>query len=64
MNKLIWYLKQLLPLTYWSVYQEEDKESGLYKKYFTIWRMWFGKVFDAITIEANDYYVGGKAKSI
>ena len=34
-----WYLKQLLPLTYRSHY----KKGG--KKYFCVWRMWFGRCF-------------------
>ena len=34
----IWYLKQLLPLTYESEYYGEDG------KYCSIWKMWFGKI--------------------
>ncbi len=40
MKKILWALKQLIPLTYWSTY-----ESGG-EKYFSIWRMWFGRCFD------------------
>jgi len=39
MNKLLWYLKQLLPLKYDTTYGQDDK------KYVSIWNMWFGKCF-------------------
>ena len=41
---MMWYLKQLLPLTYRSVYEKAGK------KYFAVWNMWFGRVFN------NDEY--------
>ncbi len=48
-NKIIWYLKQLLPLTYWSTYSESGKRK------FTIWKMWFGRCYQIRTfnIEQN-----------
>jgi hypothetical protein len=48
MSKLIWCIKQLFPLTYWSTFKEEDKT------YLSIWRMWFGNCYDVITVEVND----------
>jgi hypothetical protein len=59
---MLWYLKQLLPLTYWSTYevyydkttgQESDAFSSDSSKKvcFSIWKMWFGKVYDLVTIE-------------
>jgi hypothetical protein len=42
---LKWYLKQLLPLLYYTTYGKDNK------KYFTIWRMWFGKVFNQVEFE-------------
>lgn len=36
---IIWYLKQLLPLRYESVYLEGGK------RWLCIWRMWFGRCF-------------------
>ena len=36
---MLWYLKQLFPLTYRTAY----KENG--KKHFTVWKMWFGRCF-------------------
>lgn len=39
MKKLLWYLKQLLPLIYYSVYRVDGK------KMFCIWRMWLGKSY-------------------
>lgn len=49
MNKIIWFLKQLFPLTYRSHYIEKNK------KMFCVWRMWFGKSFNIETFE-----IGGK----
>lgn len=40
MNKLIWALKQLLPLTYRSFYTEAGRT------HFCVWRMWLGRCFD------------------
>ena len=65
MNKLIWYIKQLFPLTYWGYYQKPSKQvNGMnnkligpytqYKNYFTIWHMWFGKCYDITTVETNE----------
>jgi hypothetical protein len=45
MKNIIWYLKQLLPLSYWTTYLRNGK------KYFVIWRMWFGKSFDIVEFE-------------
>jgi len=39
-RKLKWYVSQLLPLKYHSVYITNDE------KYVSIWSMWFGKVFN------------------
>ena len=45
MNKVKWLFKQLLPLSYWTKYEEDGK------KYFTIWNMWFGKCYNEIKFE-------------
>jgi hypothetical protein len=45
MNKLKWYLKQLLPLTYRTRWMENGK------RYFSVWNMWFGKSFNIDKIE-------------
>lgn len=37
---LKWYLKQLFPLKYDTVYGEKEKS------YAVIWRMWFGRSFN------------------
>lgn len=39
MSKLAWYLKQLLPFMYRTVY----KENG--QVVYATWRMWFGRSF-------------------
>ena len=39
MKAVIWYLRQLFPLTYRSYFESEGKKT------FCVWRMWFGKVF-------------------
>lgn len=41
MNKLMYYIKQLLPLQYHSKYSLQNGENK-----FTIWRQWFGRPFD------------------
>lgn len=41
MNKLIYYIKQLLPLKYHSKYRLKTGE-----KYLAIWSQWFGKPFN------------------
>lgn len=50
MNKIIWCLKQLLPLTYRSHFEMANK------KYFCVWRMWFGRCFNIEEVEI----AGGK----
>lgn len=44
MSKLSWAVKQLLPLTYWTRYEQ----SGEHR--FVIWRMWFGRCFDVTDV--------------
>ncbi len=39
-NRITWYMRQLLPLTYRTTYIE----GGV--KHYTVWRMWFGRCFD------------------
>jgi hypothetical protein len=41
-SKLVWCVKQLLPLTYRTRYGDAAGQ------HFTVWRMWFGRCF-AIT---------------
>lgn len=45
MNKIIWAIKQLLPLTYRTTYGENGK------RYFCVWQMWFGRCFNITTVE-------------
>lgn len=49
MQKLYWYLRQLLPLTYRSHYGDSAGN-----RHFAVWSMWFGRVF------AHEDYVIGK----
>ena len=39
-TRIIWLLRQLLPLTYRSHYKHGKK------KMFCVWKMWFGRCFD------------------
>lgn len=39
-NRILWYLKQLFPLTYRSHYKTK---SG--KPHFAVWKMWFGRCY-------------------
>lgn len=41
MNKMLFMLKQLLPLTYRSKYKTPDG-----RKRLAVWKQWFGKTFD------------------
>ena len=38
---MLWYFKQLFPLTYWTNYKTSTGTPQ-----FAIWRMWFGKCFN------------------
>jgi len=40
MSKIIFYIKQLFPLTYRTRYGKDGKQ------HFCVWRMWFGRSFD------------------
>lgn len=40
MSKIVWYIKQLIPLKYHSVYTVDNN------KYISVWYQWFGKVFN------------------
>lgn len=39
MSKLVWYIKQLFPLTYRSHYGEKGQEK------FCVWKQWFGRPY-------------------
>lgn len=45
LSKVVWYLRQLLPLTYWSKYRDAHDQ-----RHFCIWRMWFGRCFDVTDV--------------
>ncbi|MHC4702438.1 MAG: hypothetical protein ACYTFQ_17885 [Planctomycetota bacterium] len=47
---MLWYLKQLLPLTYWTTCTLPGGGTEPAGKYFTIWRMWFGRCFSVVRI--------------
>ncbi|WP_117161453.1 hypothetical protein [Paraliobacillus sp. X-1268] len=46
--KIIWYLKQLIPLTYRTKYTEDGV------KYFTVWKMWLGKCYEVDSYEVKN----------
>ena len=54
MDKLIWCLKQLLPLTYRSHYVKNGRN------HFVVWRMWFGHSFDVEDVWYLGTYQDGK----
>lgn len=39
--KLIWTLKQILPLTYRTQYKDEKGS-----RHFVVWQMWLGRCFN------------------
>lgn len=43
LQNLLWYPKQLLPLTYVSNYGDAEGQK------VCVWRMWFGRCFDIRT---------------
>lgn len=43
-----WYIKQLLPMTYWTRYKEGGETR------FVIWKMWLGRSYDIV-----DYAIKG-----
>lgn len=45
LNKIIWLIKQLFYLDYYSYYESEKK------KYVTTWKMWLGKCYNIKTNE-------------
>ncbi len=51
-NKIIWMLKQLLPLTYRSHYESDGK------KHFVVWNMWLGRCFNQedFVVESSSPY--------
>ena len=44
MSKLLWCIKQIFPLTYWTRCGYADGT------HFIIWRMWMGKCFSIVDI--------------
>ena len=48
MRRVMWSLKQLLPLAYWTKYRTESGE-----RRFAIWRMWFGRCFDVVDVPVS-----------
>lgn len=41
-NRIIWHLRQLLPLTYRTQYGNPADDT----RHFVVWRMWLGRCFD------------------
>ena len=46
---IIWYFKQLLPLTYRTTYTDTKTK----ERHFTVWNMWFGRCYNI-----DDYVIG------
>jgi hypothetical protein len=44
-TRLLWYLKQLLPLTYWTTHKQGKR------KIFSIWTGWMGKPYHIVQFE-------------
>ena len=38
--RLVWFVRQLFPLTYWTTYADAYGQGR-----FAIWKMWFGRVY-------------------
>lgn len=39
-EKIVWSLRQLLPLTYRTHYEQDGKQ------HFVVWNMWFGSCYN------------------
>lgn len=46
MQKVIWTLQQLFPLTYRTKYSDTAGN-----KYFCVWKMWLGRCFNIDTVQ-------------
>lgn len=44
-SRLKWYVKQTLPLSYWTKVERDDRLQVV------IWRMWLGRCFDVTQFE-------------
>jgi len=42
--KILWYLKQLFPLTYKSKYKIKEEQ------FYSVWKMWLGKCYNIKTV--------------
>ena len=51
-QKMIWYAKQLLPLTYVSTYKVEGAPR------LTVWNMWFGKSYNIQNFNLDSFGPG------
>lgn len=49
MKNVIWYFKQLLPLSYRSTYRDPQG-----RKHFATWKMWLGRCY-----KIDDYVIAG-----
>jgi hypothetical protein len=47
MARILWYLKQLTPRTYWTAVGRDGKDI------FVIWKMWLGRCYDVIEFPAT-----------
>ena len=48
LNRIEWYLRQLLPLCYKTFYGQNGE------KHFTTWRMWLGRCFDITDVVVRE----------
>ena len=48
-SRLVWFIRQLFPLTYWSIYH--GPVDGYY---FAIWKMWFGRCYRVTDFQIPD----------
>lgn len=51
MDRFTWYLSQLFPRTYWSVYGNAEQRTT-----FCIWKMWLGRCYDVMEIDLGTPY--------
>ena len=48
-GRIVWHLRQLLPLTYRSRYRDE---AG--RRHFCVWKMWMGRCFEVEDVVVDE----------
>ena len=67
--RILWYIKQLVPCTYWTTYGEVQEQvdgktvRSLGPEHFVIWKMWLGRCYDVIDFSEHGVATMGNARA-